>query len=672
MLKQQMRSRSLVTAAKLAGVVVVSCSFALTTYLIANNTSSLSKTETTVLVSEAKVPVVSDGVQVTVPQKVHVVMAEAPTRFDKAIDVLAATDAHLYRQAFAAQKAGDWVRADAAMAALGDRRLVPALLADRYEHLGATPAELAAWLSDNADWAEAETLHDLARRTLKTVSKKETGATPVVLKEPTTPDTWTGGAVMDSAADFRVDLKAAAAGDTGMARLAQAIGRSLRRGDPQKAAALLIKAQGERTLAGTFAADAEAAIASGFFYQGERDKALALSQAAAGAQQPVGLWIRGLIAWEKDDLPTAVSAFGRLAEHPALSPASRAAAQFWAWRAMNRSGDVRGGRQMLEAAARQTGSFYGILAATKLGRHPITQATNPNTMPRWDREHRAVLVGSAAGWRALALVQVGEVARAEEELRHLNPQGKGDLQQAMVALASFVPMPSLVIQLASLTGSGDVTAFDDVSYPLPPWKPRHGFTIDRALVYALIRHESQFDPKAVSAQGARGLMQILPSTARAVAEGNVSGTLEKVAFNVDDARLLDPATNLSLGQRYVRHLAEQPVIGDNLMLLLAAYNGGPSKLSRWVADTKARLHTAQANDPLLFLESIPLRETRGYITRVMTHYWAYSARLGKPLTSLRQLTAGEWPRFDLSDTPVRREEADAADPLQVAALDAIR
>ncbi|NTU76864.1 MAG: transglycosylase SLT domain-containing protein [Alphaproteobacteria bacterium] len=171
-----------------------------------------------------------------------------------------------------------------------------------------------------------------------------------------------------------------------------------------------------------------------------------------------------------------------------------------------------------------------------------------------------------------------------------------------------------------------------------------------ALIYALARHESQFDPTAVSARGARGLMQIMPATAKGLA-GSVSKD-----------KLFDPAINLTLGQEYVRQLVNQPQIGDNLMLVLAAYNGGPNRVARWSANAPS------ARDPLLFMESIPQRETRNYIARVLPHYWAYRARLDKPLTSLHQLAEGKWPRLTMNDeiTTKRADLSLDLKPLRVA------
>ena len=228
----------------------------------------------------------------------------------------------------------------------------------------------------------------------------------------------------------------------------------------------------------------------------------------------------------------------------------------------------------------------------------------------------------------------------------------------MLALANFVPMPALVLQLASLSGGQNDFRHAALLSPLPPWQPSNGFEIDRALLYALVRHESQFDPAAISVRGARGLMQIMPATANGM-DAHREGAAA--------TRLFDPEYNLALGQKYVRHLTSQPQIGNNLLLLLAAYNGGPNKVTRWVETSTAR-QGKKTLDPLLFVESIPQRETRHYITSVLPYYWAYRARLDEPLTSLHQLAEGKWPRLPpASDKDLRQaEELQSAKAVKLA------
>jgi soluble lytic murein transglycosylase-like protein len=172
---------------------------------------------------------------------------------------------------------------------------------------------------------------------------------------------------------------------------------------------------------------------------------------------------------------------------------------------------------------------------------------------------------------------------------------------------------------------------DDARFPVPPLRPAGGFRLDPALVYALTRLESNFDPGAVSGAGARGLMQITPVTASYLA-----GNRPPSAFV---QRLHDPATNLSVGQSYVLFLAHQEQVAGDFIRLLASYNAGPAGFARMCGDTPP------PDDPLLFIESIPNDETRGFVPRALTYTWIYASRLRLPAPSLDELAAGAWPVF---------------------------
>jgi soluble lytic murein transglycosylase len=318
----------------------------------------------------------------------------------------------------------------------------------------------------------------------------------------------------------------------------------------------------------------------------------------------------------------------------------------------------------LAEAASEPHSFYGLLAGHLTGHSAETSWSW--RLPEFNQRASDIVAESPAGVRALALVQIGQNDMAESELLRLSPsvsaslrrdpsaksrrsfseggQGHHALHEAMLALAEKEHMASLALKLGGMATGDDGKTYDAALYPVPPWQPKGGYQIDRALMYALIRHESQFDPMAVSSQGACGLMQLMPSTAALM-----SGTSSNHSKGGEcPEAFFDPATNLGLGQNYVRHLADQPMIGDNLLLLLAAYNGGPGRLSQ-------RTDTQNDADPLLFMEGLSAQETHDYVQQVLIQYWTYSARLHQPLKSLDQLAHGEWPRFALHDTVSTRE-----------------
>jgi len=162
--------------------------------------------------------------------------------------------------------------------------------------------------------------------------------------------------------------------------------------------------------------------------------------------------------------------------------------------------------------------------------------------------------------------------------------------------------------------------------------------VDPALVFALIRQESKFNPTAKSWAGARGLMQLMPRTASFVANDR-KYRVSKTPF------LFEPGLNMSLGQRYIEILRDDNKINGDLISMVAAWNGGPGNLNKW------RRNMKYMDDPLMFIETIPSRETRVFVERVFANLWIYRDRLGQPAPSLDDLARGEWPAYTSVNHP---------------------
>ncbi len=175
---------------------------------------------------------------------------------------------------------------------------------------------------------------------------------------------------------------------------------------------------------------------------------------------------------------------------------------------------------------------------------------------------------------------------------------------------------------------------------MPRWEPSTGFKVDRALLYALMMQESQFDAEVVNGSGAAGLMQLMPATARTMASR--IGVQLKSAY-----QLSDPVLNLSLGQEYVRFLIDHDFVRGNLVLLIAAYNSGPQPIPQWQTQADA------PSDPFLFIESMPRQETRLFTERVLTNLWIYRQRLNQATPDLDALAEGHWPTYVAQDDSVK-------------------
>lgn len=538
-------------------------------------------------------------------------------------------DAARYRRIFELQAGAAWDAADQEMSGLHDRRLIGQILRQRYLHPASTRVaydDLRLWLKRYGEQPGAERIHVLA------VARQPKGAPP----PPDLPDPARLGGSLEEKATW---------GDAGVApRSRSTMGHSsegpvsdridthLRNG---KLAAAL-KVLGDDALTrrmDTVSYDSlRTRIAAALFYNGSPRTALALAEASAdrsGAAVPGAHWIAGLVSWREGRIAAAARHFEAMASVAELSPWDASAASYWAARARERLGESGRAERWLDSAARWDRTFYGQIARRALGRAPVFQWQVPPLTPR----HLAAVADTKAGYRALALIQIGQDDLAEQELRRIHPRDNAVLAEALVALADDAGLPALALQVGNAVASPDGGTYDAALYPLPHWEPTGGFTVDRALLFAIMRQESRFEPRLTSHAGATGVMQLMPETAHDVAGDGVDYS------GPDRRRLFDPQWNMGLGQRYVASLLGSPQIAGNLCHLAAAYNAGPANLLRW------RHELEDAADPLLFIESIPMRETRDYVRKVLANYWIYQARLGQRALSLEALAAGSWPVY---------------------------
>jgi soluble lytic murein transglycosylase-like protein len=300
-----------------------------------------------------------------------------------------------------------------------------------------------------------------------------------------------------------------------------------------------------------------------------------------------------------------------------------AAGAYWAGRVEERNGVAATATKWFRAAGRYPTTFYGMLALRKLGLDVAQQVSGASV----SAAHLDALAQSPAGYRAIALLQIGRRDLAAAELERLDTDGDPRLEDALVVVADAAHLGALSPTLSQrIARPGDDTS---KRYPIPRWHPNGGFKVDPAFVFALARQESRFEPDVVSPAGATGLMQIMPVTASVIAPRLQNG-------------LLDPATNMEVGQRYIRFLMNDPNIGENLLLLAGAYNRGSGNATPF-------RQMLDQDDPLLAVESFPKAETREFIEHVLANYWIYRARLGADTESLTDLAEGRWPLYHWGD-----------------------
>ncbi len=547
--------------------------------------------------------------------------------------VLSVRDVERYRKIFALQEDGRWDEADRLIAQLDDRRLLGHLQFQRYMHPTAyrsSFAELRRWLASYADQPGADRIYRLAQR------RKPAGATPP--RQPTGQRISLGGAALELYS-YASPRERSAAERQRVAEIKRQVRRNVRHQRLSVTEDLLDRADVRDLLDPVERGQGYARVASAWFYMGHDVEALALSGRAAqlaGDKAPVGLWIGGLAAWRQGKIQLAYQRFGALAEAEHVSGWMRAAGGFWASRAalrLRRPGEMSG---WLRVAAEHPRTFYGLLGRAALGLDTEIAFARPEI----DTRGLSRLMERPRALRAAALMQVGRRDLAAAELLMLDDWDRPETAHALLALTERARIPGLAYRLASHLDAEPTRLADPAItaalYPIPPWEPESGWQVDRALLYALMRQESAFDPDAESRYGASGLMQIMPATASYIAG-------DRSLQHGRRDRLFDPGFNLDLAQRYLLHLMQETDTGNDLFRLAAAYNGGPGNLRKW--QEQIRKAGVPLDDPLLFIESLPSLETRLFIERVLTNFWIYRARLGQPAPSLEALAAGVRPIY---------------------------
>ncbi len=488
------------------------------------------------------------------------------------MQVLSSGDAQRYAQAFAAMRRGDFIGGQNLAHGVVDPCLIGRLQAVRLLNPSyrADYRELAAWLDQNTDLPEAARIYDLA------IKRKPRGA-----PNPHAPASATGA-------------------DSASANAAE-------HGPPPM----------------PLAANARQQAARAAFYRGDVDQAYALG-VRSGER-----WIAGLAAVRLKRYADGLANLGALAADPRQNPWVRSAAAYWASRSAAALGDAARARDLQKLAARSPDTFYGLIAARELDQQsahlglaaadPIADVLAAEAL---DPQAAADLARTdPRARRAAALMQIASPLEAGEELR---------LAFTAASPADRAKLTSLAIALNAPMGAKPDPAkagwarFDLGHFPTPQLFPKGGFTIDKALVYALVRQESRFNPDIVSGSGAYGLMQLTAGTAALLAGDD--------GLRRNPSALRDPALNLRLGQDYVAKLLT--VAKGDVLRAVAAYNGGPGVISAMVAKM------GENADSLMMIESLPSGQTRDYVQRVMAGYWIYRQIFGQDSSTLDAAAAG--------------------------------
>ncbi len=323
-------------------------------------------------------------------------------------------------------------------------------------------------------------------------------------------------------------------------------------------------------------------------------------------------WIAGYVALRFLDMPAEAADHFRRFGDVVASPISKGRAGYWLGRALEAAGDAEGAAAAYAEGARYQSSFYGQLAAERAGLPPDPLLAGTEAFPPLGE---TPLATSSVLRAARALHAIGERDLAERFLTHM---AEGRPREEIGSLIDFV-----------LDGLGD----PHVALLVAKRAAREGHELHRGyfpvtdlaalesgvrpeLKLSIARRESEFDPVVMSHAGARGLMQLMPGTAREMAA--------KIGEPYDLAALTaDPIYNARLGVAYLAELEAE--FGRSPVLVPAAYNAGPSRARAW--SRRLGDPMAAATDIVDWIEDVPFSETRNYIMRVSESLLPYRARL---------------------------------------------
>lgn len=543
--------------------------------------------------------------------------------------VLSDVDASLYKQIFELQDKEKINTAVRVQNQIADKLLFNEILYQRYisDTYRTRGKEIETWMEQYYDMPGAQRMQKLA-----TIKK-------AVVRKARVPNMISGSESIETAQSENWTAKKYS--DDADKKINQ-FKRAIRSGSSKVARGILEDKKFKKDLTESDYGRLAGRLAYLYYTNGEMELAKKWGFVSADEKSEYGLWTMGLIYFKEEKYAESQKYFSQILELKQINNARKTEAAFWAGRAADYAGKIKDAKAYWRIAANYPMAFYGALSATMLGQQPQYEFFENNMTD----EDVDVLSQTKYGKMALALLQVGRKDRAEEYLKYLiTPKVSDKVLHSVNSVASAYGLPRVSIQSASVMKDRGILEIDDniiysAQYPLPDWEPMGGWSIDRALLLAITKQESNFRTSAKSGAGANGVMQLMPSTAKRVARAN--------KLDITQMDMNNPEHNMFLGQQYIVDLLAHPNIENSIIKMLAAYNAGMGTMVKF----EKSFYTY---DPLLYIESFPAYETRSYIKRVMSNLWLYRARLNQPLTSMKELANGNWPLYNSEDEYVQRQ-----------------
>ena len=541
--------------------------------------------------------------------------------------VLSESDVNNYQQAYFFQEQCKWKTANNYILKIKNKILLGHIYAQKFLHPNCYKSqylELYYWLKKYNDHPQAKRIYRLAIKRM-----------PPGYKSPTKPSLPLGieseTVNNNKKSKYKSNKKLSNNQRAEKRKLINGIKSRVNRGWPTGALQLLNQRDVKLLLDQVEIDQQKELIAKGYFLASKDKLAIQYaSEALVNSAQyvPYAAWTAGLSSWRLERYEEAAHFFSLFSISLKDDAWHQTSGSFWTARSYAKLGKYNEINFWLKRASNNPNSFYGMLALEILGvQEKISWLQYPNL-----NKNNSKLLNLPAGRRLQTLIQVGLANELEKEIVHINSVLNKEIAQESISIAENFDLAYTQLKIVNKLEQFGMDVPIHLYYPTSVWKPRDGFKLEKELLHAFMHQESMFNTTAKSKDGAMGLMQVLPSTAKFITK---SKDVKRSNSNI----LKNPEINLEVGQEYLNYLLDLEVVSRNLIFLAAAYNGGPGNLQKWKKETN------YMEDSLFFMESIPSRETRWFIEKILTKYWIYQNKNNKEMRSLKMLANGNDPLY---------------------------
>ncbi|HIG09360.1 MAG TPA: hypothetical protein EYQ51_06345 [Alphaproteobacteria bacterium] len=545
----------------------------------------------------------------------HSLLIEAEKNIDNDI-FLSMEDKERYIDIYSLQKLGKWKEAEKVINLLDNKILLGHVNYQKLMH----PTKYRSNYKELKEWLVLYSDHPMSDRIWKLSERRKLKETKSIKKPEK----------LVRLAGFGIDYESITSLENFIIpkiyySLYKSIRSLVKRGRPTNA----LKEIRNKDLPAYIVDDLKGIISAGYYAVGKDKLSMKLAINAAsrsGIDNPKLFWRAGLAAFRLNKKDVALKNFLKLTKIK-KDIWLKSAGAYWAAKIYLENDNQSAAKNNFIIASKQLNTFYGQLAIEYLG-------YKENFSWKIDKQGSFFdlnILNNMHVKRAIALSSIGRYGEADQEIRFVyGILGKNKIYE-LLELTNYLNLPAVQLRLGDKlfqTGAVNYLAL----YPSPKWFRTKLKKIDEVFLWSLIRKESSFYLKAKSPRGARGVMQLMPSTARIVAgDRSIRGSNLWKLYELD--------YNIYIGQDLLLRLMGSEEISDSLVPLLMSWNAGPTKFKKW--NEKIKIHT----DPLLYIESIPSYETRWFVKTVLKNIWIYRDKFQQDKPSRKALSDNFWPKY---------------------------